>query len=286
MSLTLKTPRQQYFNIRPGHVGRPKRSAVGNQFFITRNFGVRPVWFKLTKYHKKPFGIDLHLQAPRLLLDRNMFRQMRWSKTRNMPDDNRWERAVASMRVTEDRWSLAEEEGQLHRVNWRLYSERLRSELVAARENLPQYTLVMCGAPVKPKAFDLMTTIVKGMSVREAMAQGKLSNRKPLQILYKALEQAQQGAEAKGLDKDKLRIQFLTSWSGPSDKQIDIRSKGFYGWKTKMSTNFMVTVTEDPEMMLPERTQLPYNSVLAMKKAGLYDEPVVLDVPAITADGI
>lgn len=144
----------------------------------------------------------------------------------------------------------------------------------------------MCGAPVKPKAFDLVTTIVKGMSVREAMAQGKLSSRKPLQILYKALEQAQQGAEAKGLDKDKLRVQFLTSWNGPSDKQIDIRSKGFYGWKTKQSTNFMITVTEDPEMVLPERTQLPYNSVLAMKKAGLYDEPVVLDVPAITADGI
>lgn len=190
------------------------------------------------------------------------------------------------MRVTEDRWSLAEEEGELHKVNWKLYSERLRTELLSARENLPQYTIRVAGAPIKWKTFDVVTTPLKGMSVREAMAQGKLSNRKGLQIVYKALEMAQQGAEGKGLDKERLRVQFLTCWRGPTDKQIDIRSKGFYGWKTKESTNFLITITEDPEMVLPDRTQLPFSSVLAMKKAGLYDEPVVLDVPAITAEGI
>lgn len=287
MSLSsMRAPRQQYFNIRAPHSGRPKRTAIGNQFLVTRNLGVRSSWYAVTEYSRRPYAITKHIHAPRILLDRDLFRQASWTPKRNMPDSGRWERVVASMRVTEDRWSLAEEGGELHRLNWKLYSERLRSELLAARENLPQYTLLMTGAPVKPKEFDVITTIAKGMSVREAMAQGKLSNRKPLQILYKALESAQQGAEAKGLDKDKLRLQFLTCWSGPKDKQIDIRSKGFYGWKTKRSTNFIITVTEDPEMILPERTLLPYNSVLAMKKAGLYDEPVVLDVPAITADGI
>jgi hypothetical protein len=118
------------------------------------------------------------------------------------------------------------------------------------------------------------------------MAQCKLSSRKGHQIVYRALEMAQQGAEGKGLDKEKLRILHINCSQGPTDKQIDLRSKGYYSWKTKRASNLLLTIAEDPEMVLPDRSTIPYASMMSMKRAGLRDEPTVLDVPAITAEGI
>lgn len=265
----------------------PKRSPVGSQYLYTKAHHARAVWWRRQYFATKPFAItrDASGNTPRILLDRTLWRSL-WVNKVNLPEAHRWEKVVNSQRVTEDRWALVEEEGMMVAVNWKLYCERLETELQAAQDQLPQYTLVMKAVPSAWKKFDIELSVLRGLSVREAMAQCKLSVRKGHLAVFRALELALQGAEAKGLDKERLRIAHISCSPGPTDKQIDIRSKGYYAWKTKKSSHLLLTVTEDPEMELPDRTAIPYASLMSMKRAGLMSEPTVLDVPAITAEGI
>ena len=265
--------------------GPGKRGPIGTTWHVTANHTQRVTWYKSRWYNMKP-DIQFHHTTPRILLDRDLLPKERWSFKKNMPDVTRWETVVNSARTTEDRWALVEEDGFMHKVNWSMYSQRLKTEMESTRENIPQYTYKAVGVPMDWKGLDVQITRMKGLSVREAMAQCKLSNRKGHTILNHCLEASQQGAENKGLDKEKLRIVFMTVWPGATDAAIDIRAKGYYGWKSKKSSNILVRVAEDPEMVLPDRTSLPFSSVLALRKAGLYEEPTVLDVPAITAEGI
>ncbi|EAN88258.1 hypothetical protein C3747_22g55 [Trypanosoma cruzi] len=268
-----------------GHI-LPRRTNVGSQFLYTQKHGARNVWYKKQYFSIRPFAIQRHRgTTPRILLDRSLWKSV-WLTKVNLPDVNRWERVVNSQRITEDRYALVEEEGVMHKVNWGLYCERLETELKASLERLPQYTLLMKAVPSSWKKLDIEISVIRGLSLREAMAQCKLSMRKGHQIVFRALEIAQQGAEAKGLEKDNLRIAHISCFPGPTDKQIDIRSRGYYAWKTKRSSHLILTLAEDPEMVLPDRTSIPYASLLSMKRAGLSTEPTVLDVPAISADGI
>ena len=174
----------------------------------------------------------------------------------------------------------------MHPVNWKLYSDRVNAELQAAVDALPQYSIMMKAVPRSWRKLDLDCALIRGLSVREATAQCKLGTTKGCNILNRALELAQKGAETKGLDKERLRIGSLRVTRGPTDKQIDIRSKGYYAWKTKKASHLFLTVIEDPEMRLPDRTSLPFASQQALRQAQIPVEPVVLDVPAITAEGI
>jgi ribosomal protein L22 len=263
-----------------------RRSGVGNQFLLTKRHGARQLWHKSSYFNSTPFGIDRQKGLPRMLLDRSVYGHTSWQTKNNNPDVNRWERFINSMRVTEDRWALVEEDGAMHKVNWKMYCQRLETELIASKDHVPQYTLQMKALPITWKKLDINISLIRGLSVREAMAQCKLSMRKGHQIIYRALELAQQGAETKGLDKEKLRVVYISCSQGPTDKQIDIRSKGYYSWKTKRSSHMMLTIAEDPEMVLPDRTAIPFASMLSLKRAGLREEATVLDVPAITAEGI
>eukprot|EP00331_Platyophrya_macrostoma_P009508 CAMPEP_0176410028 /NCGR_PEP_ID=MMETSP0127-20121128/2828_1 /TAXON_ID=938130 /ORGANISM="Platyophrya macrostoma, Strain WH" /LENGTH=279 /DNA_ID=CAMNT_0017789477 /DNA_START=39 /DNA_END=878 /DNA_ORIENTATION=+ len=261
-----------------------KRQGVGNQYLLTQRHGA--VWFRRSYFQRQPFAVSKVLGLPRQLLDRSVWRGS-WTRKNNNPEVNRWEKLINSMRVMEDRWALVEEDGMMHKVNWKMYCQRLEAELTAAKDHLPQYTLVMKSVPYAWKKLEIDLALVRGLSVREAMAQCKLSSRKGHQVIYRALEMALQGSEAKGLDKDKLRIVFINCAQGPTDKQIDLRSKGYYSWKTKRSSNMLLTVAEDPDMVLPDRTVIPFASMLSLKRAGVRDEATtVLDVPAITAEGI
>ena len=240
--------------------------------------------------NKRPFAIkkyepDVTSMVPRILLQRDDFSD-RWSYLRNMPEINRWEKVINSMRVFEDRWALVEEEGYMHRVNFMLYSNRVETELQASLDNLPQFTITMKACPIKWKKMHTCCAVCRGLSVREALAQSKLSHFKGHAILHRTLEMAVQGAEGKGLDKEKLRITRVFCWPGPCDKQIDIRSKGYYAWRTKESSHLILTVVEDPDLELPDRNSVPYASLLSLRRAGLHAEPTRIDVPAITADGI
>lgn len=204
----------------------------------------------------------------------------------NIPDINRWERVVNNQRVTEDRWALVEEDNTMVQVNWKMYCNRLETELQAAQDQLPSFSFMMKAVPSAWKKFDIELSVLRGLSVREAMAQCKLSIRKGHMAVFRALELAVQGAEAKGLDKERLRIVHITCMPGPTDKQIDIRSRGYYAWKTKKSSHLLLTLAEDTEMVLPDRSAVPYASLLTLRKAGLREDAPVIDVPAITADGI
>ncbi|CCD13559.1 unnamed protein product [Trypanosoma congolense IL3000] len=262
------------------------RSNVGSQFLYTQKHGSRVTWYKKQYFSQRPFAIQRHRgSTPRILLDRSLWKSV-WMTKLHLPDVNRWERVVNSQRVTDDRYALVEEEGAMHKVNWGLYCERLETELLAAQERLPQYTLLMKAVPSSWKKLDIDVSVLRGLSLREAMAQCKLSMRKGHQITFRVLEMAQQGAEAKGLDKEHLRVAHISCYPGPTDKQIDIRSKGYYAWKTKKSSHLILTLAEDPEMLLPDRTCIPYSSLMSMSRAGLSAQSVSLDVPAITADGI
>lgn len=264
----------------------PRRSNVGGQFMFTQKHFARETWYRRQYFSAMPFAISKHMGGtPRILLDRTLWRSV-WMTKANIPDINRWERVVNSQRVTEDRWALVEEDGTMLQVNWKLYCERLETELQSAQDQLPQYSFQMKAVPSAWKKLDIELSVLRGLSVREAMAQCKLSIRKGHMAVFRALELALQGAEAKGLDKDHLRIATLTCVPGPTDKQIDIRSKGYYSWKTKKSSHLLLTLVEDPEMVLPDRSAIPYASLMSMRRAGLMEEPTVLDVPAITAAGI
>lgn len=264
----------------------PKRQNVGGQFLFTAKHFARSSWFRRQYFSTEPFAIGrVRDGAPRILLDRTLWRSV-WITKVNAPDLNRWERVINSQRVTEDRWATVEEEGTMYRVNWKLYCERLETELQSAQDQLPQYAFSMKAVPMGWKKLDIELSVLQGLSMREAMAQCKLSMRKGHLAAFRAMELAQQGAEAKGLDKDRLRVVHLGCSPGPTDKQIDIRSRGYYAWKTKKSSHLLLVIAEDPEMVLPDRTAIPYASVMTMKRAGLMTEPTVLDVPAITAEGI
>ena len=116
------------------------------------------------------------------------------------------------------------------------------------------------------------------------MAQCKLSNHKDIGALPSIGDgQPRRGGQRSG--QGWLRITKITVRPGATDKQIDIRSS-YYSWKTKRASNVSVVVAEDPEMVLPDRTAIPYASMMSLRGAGLQSEPTVLDVPAITADGI
>ncbi|CCW65572.1 unnamed protein product [Phytomonas sp. EM1] len=264
----------------------PKRTNVGSQYLHTQKHYARRVWYQKQYFSSKPFAITKHMgSTPRILLDRSLWKSL-WFTKANIPDMNRWERVVNSQRVTEDRWALVEEGGVMYQVNWKLYCERLETELQNAQDQLPQYRFAMRAVPSAWKKLDIDISVLRGLSVREAMAQCKLSIRKGHMAVFRALELAQQGAESKGLVKDRLRIASITCVPGPTDKQMDIRSRGYYAWKTKKSSHLFLTITEDPEMVLPDRSAIPYASLMTMKRAGLMEEPTVLDVPAITAEGI
>lgn len=264
----------------------PKRQNVGSQFLATQKHYARELWWKRQYFSKRPFAITKHLGCtPRILLDRTLWRTL-WMTKANLPEMHRWERVVNSQRVTEDRWALVEEDGVMYQVNWKMYCERLETELQKAQDQLPQYCFIMRAVPSSWKKLDIELSVLRGLSIREAMAQCKLSTRKGHMAVFRALELAQQGAEGKGLDKERLRIAHITCVPGPTDKQVDIRSRGYYSWKTKRSSHMLLTLAEDPEMVLPDRTAIPYASLMTMKRAGLRTEPTVLDVPAITAEGI
>jgi ribosomal protein L22 len=269
----------------PGRIPT-RRSSVGNQYLQNQRHGARQLWYKRQYYSAAPFAVSREKGIPRLLLDRSVNGKTTWQIKLNVPDVNRWERLINSMRVTEDRWALVEEDGVMHKVNWKMYCQRLQTELDASRDHLPQYALHMKSLPISWKKLEMALSLIRGLSVREASAQCKLSFRKGHQIIFRALEIAQQGAEGKGLDKDKLRVVSVTCNQGPTDKQIDIRSKGYHAWKTKKSSSMTLIIAEDPEMVLPDRTAIPYASMLSLKRAGLRAEATVLDVPAITAEGI
>lgn len=263
----------------------PNRTSIGGQYFQTNRHYSRRTWYKAQYFTKSPFGVSLVRGTPRILLDRSLYRSL-WSAKVNNPDVNRWEKVVNSMRTSEDRFALVEEEGLMHRISWKMYCKRLESELEAQKQQLPQYTIRFASAPSGWKKLHLSCCVLGDLSVREAMAQCKLSNRKGHQIIFRALEKAVQGAEAKGLEKDKLRISLINCVQGTVDKQVDLRAKGFYAWKTKRSSNLVITVVEDPDLVLPDRSAIPYSSMLTMRRAGLREEVTVLDVPAITAEGI
>lgn len=264
----------------------PKRSNVGSQFFRTQKHYARVNWYRRQYFSQKPFGISKFTGGtPRILLDRTLWRSV-WANKANVPDINRWERVVNSQRVLEDRWALVEEESTMFQVNWKMYCERLEAELQAAQDQLPSFTIMFKAVPSAWKKLDIELSVLRGLSVREAMAQCKLSIRKGHMAVFRALELAVQGAEAKGLDKERLRIIHITCFPGPTDKQVDIRSRGYYAWKTKKSSHLLLTVAEDSEMVLPDRSAIPYSSLMALRRAGLSDESPVIDIPAITADGI
>lgn len=263
-----------------------KRSNVGSQFFRTQKHFAREHWYRRQYFSQKPFAISKYTGGtPRILLDRTLWRSV-WSTKANLPEINRWERVVNSQRVSEDRWAMVEEDGKMYPVNWKMYCERLETELQSAQDQLPSYTFMMKAVPSAWKKLDIEISVLRGLSVREAMVQCKLSIRKGHMAVFRALELALQGAEAKGLDKDRLRIIHITCMPGPTDKQVDIRSRGYYAWKTKKSSHLLLTVAEDAEMVLPDRSVIPYASLMSLRKAGFSVDAPVLDIPAITADGI
>jgi ribosomal protein L22 len=243
------------------------------------------MWWRITKNTRKPAHIERYLNMPRMLLDRDIYK-LPFSFGRNLPDLTRWEHLINGTRVSSDRTHLVEEDGMRYSVNWRLYSDRVNAELQQAVDSQPCFTFFMAAAPFKWKGMDVAAARIRNLSLREAMAQCKLSPLKGHLILYKCLERAQQGAEGKGLDKERLRVARVVIKKGPTDKQADMKSKGYFAWKTKKASHILVTLLEDPELQLPDRSMLPHESRVSLRRAGILTEPTVLDIPAITAEGI
>lgn len=263
------------------------RGSVGSFYRITKKHGALLCWYRTHWYTPQPDHIE-HFGSitPRMYLDRHIFK-MPWELSRNLPDETRWEKVLNSKRCWVERVHWVEEDGFQHRVNWKLYSDRVNAELQASVDALPQYTLLMRNVPRTWKKLDVDLARIRGLSVREAMAQCKLGSKKGDLVLHRALEILQRGAETKGLDKERLRLGKCMVTKGLTDSQVDIRSKGYYSWKTKRASDLFLTAIEDCEMKLPDRTLLPYTATVALRRAGLPTEQMaVLDVPAITAEGI
>ena len=248
----------------------------------------RDYWWKTGRYVNRPFVINFFEYTPRVMMDRDLFREEQWEEKHRMPDTSRWEKIVNGKRVLEDRWALVEEDGEMHKVNWRLYSKRLESEIKAAYDNVPQWRHQLDGLPVNWERLDPSIAVARNLSVREAIAQGKLDETKHRQIMGRVIEIAQASADGKGLDKDKLRVTFADTFRGKRDQKLHLKSKGYYAWGSIESSNVRVVLAEDPEMVPPDRSVLPYVSQLNLKRAGIPSKNMgeMIDVPAITAEGI
>jgi hypothetical protein len=235
----------------------------------------------------RPFGINCYVYTPRMLRDRDFWRDTTWEEKRRLPDTSRWEKLVDGKRVTEDRWALVEEDGEMHKVSWKLYCQRVETEMKAAYDSVPQFRHWVTGIPDAQKRLEPSSAVVYNLSLREALAQCKMTRCKGRLIQGRLLEMSRQGAEMKGLDKEKIRVVNVNTLRGKTDKAIDIRSKGYFAWKTLRSSEAEIILGEDPEMVLPDRTSLPYSSQLALRKAGIATSTMeIIDVPAITAEGI
>lgn len=257
-----------------------------SRWSLYRHHGTPGEWWRHSGKHVKPQHVELHDYTPRVLLDRHLYHDKVWVERLHLPDESRWEKFVNGRRVTEDRWSLVEEEGQVHKVNWKLYSQRISAEVKASYDALPSFRYEATSLPIWWRSLDTVCAVVNRLSVREALVQCKLGTYKSHRCMHYALEQAMKGAEAKGLDKDKLRVTEVFTLKGPTDRSFNLRSKGFYSWVTKHSASIHLVVSEDPEMVLPDRTRVPYQVEVALRRAGIATKQVVLDVPAITAEGI
>lgn len=262
-----------------------KNAATGSRLTVRQHHNTNRTWWAVSRNAVKPFGIEQYNYVPRVLLDRHMYRRT-WDEAIHLPDESRWEKMVNGRRVTEDRWALVEEDGETHKVNWKLYSQRISAEIKQSYEHLPSYRYEATNLPVIWRSLDAASAMMRRLSVREALAQCKLQNLKSFKVMHHVLEAAQQGAESKGLDKDRLRVTTLFTLKGPSDAAIDLKSRGFYSWKSKQSASLHVVVSEDPDMVLPDRTVVPFQVQAALRRAGIATKHTVLDVPAITAEGI
>ena len=246
----------------------------------------RTPWFKTSWNTQKIKDINRYTETPRILLDRDLFRD-KWIDSVHLPESDRWERVINGQRVVEDRYFLVEEEGQQYPINWRVYCERVNKELKETMKALPQYTQVLVNCPVSWKKLDVANALARGMSVREAKVQLKFKGQKQHQIIYRCLELAEHGAvNEKGLDRDKLRVAKITCYRGKTDVQIDIRSKGYYAWKTKRNATLLITVAEDPHLELPDRTKLPWWVQDRLARNQFSTNNVTLDVPALSTEGI
>ncbi|KNH01385.1 50S ribosomal protein L22 [Perkinsela sp. CCAP 1560/4] len=267
----------------PRHVFN--ESIVGPRDRIKQHFARTP-WYRTTWNTSRIKDVRRFTETPRILLDRDLFRDT-WIDSVHLPESDRWERVINGQRVTEDRYFLVEDEGELHPINWRVYSERVNKELQESMKALPQFTQVLVCCPVSWKKLDVSLAMARGMSVREAKVQLKLGGKKQHQIIYRCLELAEHGAvNEKGLERDKLRIAKITCYRDRTDVQVDIRSKGFFNWKTKRNATMLITVAEDQQMKLPDRTKLPWwvQDRLARNQFPMND--VTLDVPALSSEGI
>jgi ribosomal protein L22 len=285
LSLFATTGRQPapFFNLSRKFDGRV---SAGSFFKFTRHHASMQRWYKCHWYTPKPDHIEHHGPiTPRIYLDRHIYK-LPWLISRNLPDETRWEKVLNSQRYAVERVHWVEEDGFQRRVNWKLYSDRVNAELQASVDALPLFSLFIKGVPRSWRKMDMDLARLRGLSVREAIAQCRLSSNKGENILFRALEMLQRGAETKGLDKERLRLGKCGVLKGKTDKQFDLRSKGYYAWRTKRTCSVSLTAIEDPEMRLPDRTLLPYSATVALRRAGVPSENVVLDVPAITAEGI
>mmetsp|Transcript_11165 Transcript_11165/g.16876 ORF Transcript_11165/g.16876 Transcript_11165/m.16876 type:complete len:275 (-) Transcript_11165:47-871(-) len=261
------------------------KSIPGPRERVKHHFARTP-WNRTTWNTKKIRDIKRYTETPRILLDRDLFRDT-WIDSVNLPESDRWERVINGKRVLEDRYFLVEDEGEMHPINWKVYSSRVNKELKESMNALPQFTQVLVQAPVSWKKLDVALAMARGMSVREAKVQLKLCGKKQHQIIYRCLELAEHGAvNEKGLERDKLRIAKITCYRDRTDVQIDIRSKGFYAWKTKKNSTLLITVAEDQHMVLPDRTKVPWWVQDRLARNQFSTSEVMLDVPALSSEGI
>eukprot|EP00760_Papus_ankaliazontas_P030673 PhM_4_TR4962/c0_g1_i1/m.26930 len=244
-------------------------------------------WWRSRWNTLPPAGIIRYTETPRILLDRDLFEQPIWQRSINFPDSSRWERIINGERVTEDRHAYVEEDGEVIAVPWKAYNERINRELEDSVQSTPEYTQILEGCPVNWKKLEFALAVCRGLSLREAKVQMKLLGQKPHHIVHRLLELAETNAvNNKGLNRDKLRIARITCWKGREDAGVNIRSRGYFSWKTKHASTVLVVVAEDPEMVLPDRTRLPWWVEERLRRHGIATSETELDVPAITAEGI
>ncbi len=98
------------------------------------------------------------------------------------------------------------------------------------------------------KKVNLLTSLIRGKSLREALALLEYSPNAAAQPLIKLLNSATANAvNNNGLDPERLYVAEINATEGPTMKRIRPRAKGAASWILKRSSHVTVVLRESEE---------------------------------------
>eukprot|EP00461_Guttulinopsis_vulgaris_P001565 UN01565 len=116
-------------------------------------------------------------------------------------------------------------------------SRALRTKASAKYKNLP----------ISPRKLEYLSKVIRGLNLREAIIQLRLSSKRKTYFLRKALRTLGNTAmNTFNMNKDRLIISEIHSTRGRFQRKVEYRARGRANLRVSRKTHLFLTVTEQP----------------------------------------